>query len=355
MPLPWISLDRVRALWNPVRLSVDEPRSGQEYAAYLSVRGWALSLDGARLDIAILANGTELARLMPVVQRDDVARIYPGAAGSLCGFEDRFRRADLPDEPEFTLEVQALRNGKVRRFLRIPVRRHATSVPAHDRQVYRDVWDAEAVGLHKVRYAVAGKAGSQEWHRSGVATAATLLGALRITHDDTVLEIGCGAGRIGAHLAPHCKRWIGGDVSPAMLEHAGQELAALDNVELVQLSGYDLTGIRDASVDAIYCSGVLMHLDEWDRFRYFADAHRALRPGGRVYFDNINLAGDEGWAIFRDLAALDPMQRRPNISKVSTDTELATFAERAGFESIRVLPGSLWIAVTGSKPAAAVT
>lgn len=101
-----------------------------------------------------------------------------------------------------------------------------------------------------------------------------------------VLEIGCGTGRIGAHIAPHCRRWTGADVSVNMLRFARRDLGALGNVNLVRLNGFDLTGVADCSQDAVYCSAVFMHLDEWDRFRYVQESLRTLRPGGRLFVDN---------------------------------------------------------------------
>ncbi len=84
-----------------------------------------------------------------------------------------------------------------------------------------------------------------------------------INPTDTVLEIGCGVGRVGAHLAPHCRLWIGCDVSPNMVKFARERLAAVPNVELVETPGYDLAPIESASADAVYCIVVFCHIDEW--------------------------------------------------------------------------------------------
>ena len=74
-----------------------------------------------------------------------------------------------------------------------------------------------------------------------------------INPTDTVLEIGCGVGRVGAHLAPHCRLWIGCDVSPNMVKFARERLAAVPNVELVETPGYDLAPIESVSADVVYC------------------------------------------------------------------------------------------------------
>jgi SAM-dependent methyltransferase len=116
------------------------------------------------------------------------------------------------------------------------------------------------------------------------------------------------------------------------------------------LNGIDLDGVADASVDVVYCTGVFMHLDEWERYRYLAEAFRVLRPGGRLYVDNINLLSPDGWRIFAETARMDPFARPVNVSKTSTPEELSWFASQAGFADVRARSGTLWITVVARKP-----
>jgi SAM-dependent methyltransferase len=167
-----------------------------------------------------------------------------------------------------------------------------------------------------------------------------------------VLEIGCGAGRVGTKLAPLCGQWIGADVSTNMLAFAREGLAESGhrNVSFVHLNGVDLAGVPDASVDVVYCTAVFMHLDEWERYRYIADAYRVLRPGGRIYFDNFCLGSSMGWHLFEETAGLDPATRPPNVSKSSTGEELQVYAEKAGYRNIRVIRGELFVTLVAEKP-----
>jgi SAM-dependent methyltransferase len=218
------------------------------------------------------------------------------------------------------------------------------------RSDYRAVWDWHARSQRRARLAVSGSADAREIDDSGEETASHLRSAARIGPDDTVLEIGCGVGRVGKALAPHCRRWIGGDVSSKMIEHAREALAPFRNVDFVQLDGFSLAGIPAESIDVVYSTTVFMHLEEWDRYGYVEEAFRVLRDTGRVYVDNINLLGEEGWQLFLDMKRLPPGARPPHISKTSTPEELRTYLQRAGFTGIVVSPGPLWLSAMGVKP-----
>jgi len=199
--------------------------------------------------------------------------------------------------------------------------------------------------------AVAGYTDATEWERSGRSTADNLVHKLGITVSDDVLEVGCGAARVGVHLAARCRHWSGADVSPNMLRFARAALEGTNNTSLHQLNGFDLAEFDDATMDVVYCTAVFMHLDEWDRFRYVTEFYRVLRPGGRAYFDNFDLRSPDGWRLFRQMSELDVAVRPPNVSKASTEQELTWYAEQAGFSSIASETGQLWITVIAQKQA----
>src|SRR4051812_45259376 len=88
------------------------------------------------------------------------------------------------------------------------------------RSDYRQVWDWEARSARNARLVVAGTSEVADHEASGLATARDVIVETAISTGDVVLEIGCGVGRVGKHMATHCARWIGADVSGRMLEHA---------------------------------------------------------------------------------------------------------------------------------------
>jgi ubiquinone/menaquinone biosynthesis C-methylase UbiE len=219
------------------------------------------------------------------------------------------------------------------------------------RSDYKSTWTANAETLSSARMSVAFTEDEAELNRSGAATTQFLLENVGIAASDEVLEIGCGVGRVGKHLARHCARWTGSDVSPNMLKFAAETLRELGNVGFVELSGYDLKPIASESMDVIYCTVVFPHLSQWDRYSYIEDAFRVLRPGGKLYVDNVNLCSESGWRIFQEHRRIPPLERKPEMGECSTPQELMEYLRRAGFESIQNKPGDELIAVWGQKPA----
>jgi trans-aconitate 2-methyltransferase len=115
-----------------------------------------------------------------------------------------------------------------------------------------------------------------DWQeREGIA----LVDRLELSGDETVLDAGCGTGRVTRHLVERLPqgRVIAVDVSPEMLEIAARTLDA-DRVEIVRADLTELT--LDEPVDAIV-SGAVLH---WvlDQDVLYERLHAALRPGGQL-------------------------------------------------------------------------
>jgi ubiquinone/menaquinone biosynthesis C-methylase UbiE len=216
---------------------------------------------------------------------------------------------------------------------------------------YKSVWQSLALSPEGAAAYVSGYSDEEMMYATADDTLQILRDTVGIHDDDTVLEIGCGLGRVGRSLAPFVREWVGCDVSPEMLRIAARKLKGIENVRLVEVSGFDLSPIADASVDVVYCTVVFMHLDEWDRYTYCLEAWRVLRPGGRFYCDNANIASDEGWAMFEEVRRNFPANKRPpQSSRCSSVPELETFLTRAGFIDCQVKTRPMWVYGWGKKP-----
>lgn len=106
------------------------------------------------------------------------------------------------------------------------------------------------------------------------------VGAFAEHRNRDVLEIGCGIATDGLQFALAGARYIGVDLTPTAIAAARErfELYGAEG-ELLVADGRSLP-VADASIDHVYCFGVLMHTPEPERV--VAEIQRVLRPGGTV-------------------------------------------------------------------------
>jgi ubiquinone/menaquinone biosynthesis C-methylase UbiE len=230
-------------------------------------------------------------------------------------------------------------------------RRQAQWAPLNhfQRRQYAEVWNSLMDSSHMPRVAASRVPDQEELGPSTAQCLQSLLELAAVGHDDDVLEIGCGTGRVGLKLAPYCRHWTGADISAKMLAVASDRLRALQNIRLTQLQG-DLGAFAANSFDVVYSTSVLGHLDEMDRWRYVEEAFRVLRPGGRLLVDNIDIQSEDGWSMFlNDVNRYHGLERPSYMPRFSTASELVNYAERAGFGQIAVHHKSPLVVLTSIK------
>jgi trans-aconitate 2-methyltransferase len=167
-----------------------------------------------------------------------------------------------------------------------------------------------------------------------------VLERLELAGDETVLDAGCGTGRVTRLIADRVPegKVIGVDAAPSMIELAREQLADLG--DRAELRVADLTDLElDRPVDVIFSNATL----HWilDHQRLFDRFFTALRPGGTFeaqcggqgnvaeWMRAIEAAeGDERFSAY-----LRGMPAATNFASVGdTETRLA----RAGFDVARV-------------------
>jgi len=111
--------------------------------------------------------------------------------------------------------------------------------------------------------------------------AAAVLDRLPLDGGETVVDAGCGSGRVTRLLAERLPRGrvIAVDGAPSMVALAREALAGDERVEV--LDAVDLVELElDGPVDAVFSNAVFHWIP--DHPRLFARLHALLRPGGRL-------------------------------------------------------------------------
>jgi len=117
----------------------------------------------------------------------------------------------------------------------------------------------------------------------------------------TVLEIGCGSGRITRALSEIFGQVYGVDISGEMIRQARQSLHDRPNAHVFQNNGSDLSVLGDIRVDFAFSFIVFQHIPSRDVIRgYVREVHRLLRPGGLFKFQvqgcvEMQTASEDTW------------------------------------------------------------
>lgn len=110
----------------------------------------------------------------------------------------------------------------------------------------------------------------------------------------SLLEIGCGIGRMTKHLAGLFGEVYAVDVSGEMIAQAHQRLKDYPQVHLHETSGSDFSHLPDECVDRIFSAYVFQHVPQREVvMSNIKDALRVLRPGGVFKFQINGYDGEE--------------------------------------------------------------
>ena len=166
--------------------------------------------------------------------------------------------------------------------------------------------------------------------------AGPVLDRLELQGDETVLDAGCGSGRVTELLLERLPRGrvIAVDASPAMVAKAREQIG-----DRAQVLLQDLAELRVAeSVDAVFSNAVF----HWvlDHERLFTRIFAALRPGGRI---EAQCGGAGNVEKFHE--AVSQLADRPPFSSYfegwdgpwhfADDRATAALLERIGFTDVR--------------------
>ena len=189
--------------------------------------------------------------------------------------------------------------------------------------------------------------GLDEWARLGLQHriwADVAVGAWKragIGRNSHVMDLGCGPG----HAAMDLTQLVAGEGSIIAVDESDRFLANLksqldsrgiENVFLANSDAQDLSslGLKDSSLDAVYCRWVLCWLKE--PVKALHGVHRLLKPGGRLvihdYFNWKSMAQAPRSSAVEELVAAAERSFKARNGNVDIAGDLPAFLSEVGFE-----------------------
>ncbi len=101
---------------------------------------------------------------------------------------------------------------------------------------------------------------------------------------DSVLDIGCGIGRLAQFMAPHVSNVTCIDVSDGMVDVAKTMLKNFNNVFVEKVNGNGELKFEDKKFDLIFSHGTFGFVSADSFKRYVGESFRCLKDGGILIF-----------------------------------------------------------------------
>jgi SAM-dependent methyltransferase len=105
-----------------------------------------------------------------------------------------------------------------------------------------------------------------------------------LKHTDSVLDIGCGVGRLAQFIAPHVSNVVGIDVSEGMVEAARTMLKNFNNISIEKVDGSGALKFEDKKFDLIFSHGTLGFVTNEALVKYTKESFRCLKDDGIFVF-----------------------------------------------------------------------
>lgn len=146
--------------------------------------------------------------------------------------------------------------------------------------------DLESARFERVH--IDGDRSEGSWNMLARRDAGLVLGGVEPRPDWTILEVGCGVGRMINELRGRIEfaRYIGVDLSESMVDFARQCVGSDQRCELYVNDGRSLPMVEDGSVDLAYSVDVFIHIFDVDLVaEYLCEIRRTLKDKGRFRFN----------------------------------------------------------------------
>lgn len=132
---------------------------------------------------------------------------------------------------------------------------------------------------------------------------------------DSLLDFGCGAGRITEFMAKDFKSIVGVDIAPTMIVHGKKRLEGIKNVKFLETDGINIP-LPENSIDFVFSYLVFQHIKDRNMVEgAFKEIYKVLKRGG----------------VFKVLMRSD---KQPDMSKWWSGVEYSKDASKVLYEKV---------------------
>lgn len=154
--------------------------------------------------------------------------------------------------------------------------------------------------------------------------------------DHTLIDVGCGSGRLAQPLSCYLRgKYIGLDVVKTMVDYARETCQRPD------WSFYVAPGLTipepDECADMVCFFSVFTHLLHDESFKYLKEAARVLKPDGRIVFSFLEFHIPAHWAVFEQVLG----DERPDkvLNQFMSRDAIQAWAPRCGLQIVDLADG----------------
>lgn len=150
---------------------------------------------------------------------------------------------------------------------------------------------------------------------------------------NSILEVGCGIGRLLKELNKTIPICVGFDASKDMIRE-GQEYCANTNIQLLKCDGNGLLPLNDLQFDYAFSIITFQHIPNVDTIKkYISEMHRLLKSSGKIKFQilkNNEFPEKKLWSYHNP-------------------EELTAYMEKIEFYDIKIIDIGRWTFIEGIK------
>jgi len=174
---------------------------------------------------------------------------------------------------------------------------------------------------------------NDDWNERTVKDVNRIMDNLKIQPTDTVLDFGCGLGRLTKEISPLCGKIFAVDVSDSMLSLLMNYCAGFKNIFMSPMHSETNIGLMDIQIDKIYSLLVLQHVEKPKAFEILKEFKRILKPKGKIFIQYPNSL-NRGF-YFKYMKTKYELGITPLVEFYSED-ELRMIFKEAGLNIIRI-------------------